>query len=109
MIELCVVESIEQVNSAGTGSAKTHAEFSGVLGIGAGHKCSGLLMTNVNEPDVVLLFSKGLHNAVDAVSGKSEDDFDAPVDERVYQNVCSCSGHGVLSCALLCFSSVSFR
>src|SRR3546814_17485970 len=44
-------------------------------------------MPDLNEPDVVLPLSQRLHDAVDAVAGQSEDDLDAPVVNRVDEDV----------------------
>src|SRR5690242_15670182 len=50
-------------------------------------------MTHVNETNFVLALAQRLHQAVDAIAGQSENNFDAPIDEAFDKNVCSCTGH----------------
>src|SRR3546814_5114879 len=54
-------------------------------------------MPDLNEPDVVLPLSQRLHDAVDAVAGQSEDDLDAPVVNRVDEDVSRSFRHFVIS------------
>ena len=91
-VQLGVVEAVQQMNAAGAGGGQADAEPAGVLGVGAGHEGRGLLVPHLDEADLVLARAQRLHDAVDAVAGKSEDHVDAPVqngfDENVAAGVC---------------------
>ncbi len=86
-VELCVVEAVEEMDAAGPGSGKADAEPAGPFGIGAGHEGGRLLVADLHEPDLVLLRPECLHDAVDTVSGHSEDGIDAPINQRIHENV----------------------
>jgi hypothetical protein len=49
--------------------------------------------TNLNEPDLIGALSQRLHDSVDAVARQSEHDLDAPVVERVDENISGCGFH----------------
>ena len=40
-------------------------------------------MANLDKADLVLASAERFHNSVDSISGKAEDDLDAPVDQPV--------------------------
>jgi hypothetical protein len=54
---------------------------------GARHECG---IANLNEPDLIGALSQRLHNSVDAVARQSEHDLDAPVVDRVDENITGC-------------------
>ena len=92
-VQLGVVEAVEQVDAAGPGGREADAEPAGELGVAAGHEGGGLLVAHLDEADLVLALAQGLHDAVDAVAGQAEDDIDAPVVNRVDENVGGSRGH----------------
>ena len=97
VVHLCVVKPVEQMDAAGTGGGQADAELPGVFGVGAGHEGGGLLVSHVNEADLLLALAQRFHDAVDSVAGKSEDDFDAPVHKGIDQDLRGCTGHFPLS------------
>ena len=50
-------------------------------------------MPNLNEPDLIGALSQRLHDSVDAVPGQSEHHFDAPIGDRVDENIRGCGFH----------------
>lgn len=87
LVELGIVEARQQMRAAGSGRCETYAELSGELGIGTRHEGGRFLMPDLDEPDPILALAQRLHDAVDAISGKAEDDLDIPFDQRVNQYV----------------------
>jgi hypothetical protein len=67
-IQLCVVESVEQVNASGTGGCETHSQLAGELGVAAGHERSGLFVTHLDETYFLGANAQGFHDAVDAIA-----------------------------------------
>src|SRR3546814_17559853 len=61
------------MHAARTGRREATAELARPFCIAASHESRGLLMPDLNEPDVVLPLSQRLPDAVDAVAGQSED------------------------------------
>ena len=92
-VELSVVETVEEVDAAGTRGGNAGAEPSRPLGVGAGHEGGGLLVAHLDEADLLLLLPQRLDDAVDAVAGDAENRVDAPVDQGVNQNVRRRGGH----------------
>src|SRR5437660_3413143 len=86
-VELGVVETIQQMYAAGTGSDHAYAEFSGKFRIRARSKRCRFLVPYLNETDFVLTFPKRFDHTIDAIAGNTKDDADAPVDQHVDQNV----------------------
>ncbi len=79
IVELCVVQSVEQVNASRPGGGKTHAQPAGELGVPARHERGGLLVANLDEPDAIGARPERLHDAVDPVSRQSKDRVYAPI------------------------------
>jgi len=48
------------------------------------------LAAYLHERDPVLARSKRLHDAVDPITGQTEDDANAPVDESIDHHICRC-------------------
>ena len=80
-VELGVVESVQQMNAARTRGRQANAELAGELRISAGHEGGGFFVAHLNEADLVLVRAQRLHDSVDAIAGKPENDFHAPVDQ----------------------------
>src|SRR5437867_1372682 len=95
-IQFCIVESVEQVNAAGSGSCQTDTEAAGVLGKATGHKCSVFFMANLNKANLLLSLAQRFHDSVDAISWQSEDDIDSPVDQGFNQNICCSLRHDAI-------------
>jgi hypothetical protein len=66
-IELGIIQSIQQMDSTGTGRGQTAAQTSGVFGVGACHKRRGLFVPDLNKSNGGLPFAKGFHDSVDAI------------------------------------------
>ena len=87
LVELGIIKPGEKMRAAGAGGGEADAEAAGPLGIGRGHEGRRLLMAHLDEADAVLPRPERLHDAVDAVSGQAEDELDAPLDERLDEDV----------------------
>src|SRR5579871_261380 len=79
-IELGIIETVEQMNAARTGSGEAYAEPAGKLGIGARHERCTLFVATLHEPDLFLSNPESLHDAVYAVAGEAENRIDAPIE-----------------------------
>src|ERR1700676_994599 len=79
-IHLGIVEAVQQVNAAGTGSGQTYTQLAGEFRISACHKSGRLFVPDLDEANLVFVSAEGLHDAVDAVAGQSKHDIDTPVD-----------------------------
>lgn len=86
-VQLRVIETIQKVNSAGTGGRDAHPESTGELGIGAGHECRGLFVPNMDEPDPIFLFPQSLEDPINAVAGQTEHGIDTPRKESLYEYI----------------------
>ena len=80
-IALGVIETIEQVNAAGTGCGAAYAEAAGVFRVADSGEGRGLFMPHLDEAKLVLMGAQRLEETVHAVAGKSEDGIHAPLDE----------------------------
>jgi hypothetical protein len=77
-VELCVIEAIEKVDAARTGSADADPQLARELGIAAGHEGRRLLVAHLHEAHPILLLTKRFDQAVDSVTGDSKDDINSP-------------------------------
>src|SRR3954447_24868403 len=93
IIELGVVNSVEQVDSARSRGGDAHAQLAGPFGVSAGCESSGFLMPHLDEADLLLARAKGLEDPIDAVAGYSEHDLDAPVDQGLDEDLASSLRH----------------
>ena len=75
------------MDPAGAGCRQAHAQATGELRVSARHERGGFLVSNVDEADLVLALAERFHDAVDAVTWKSEDGVDVPVDEPLDEDV----------------------
>src|SRR5665213_12381 len=80
-IALGIVESVEQMDAARPGRRETYTQSARVLGIAACSERSRLLVSHLNERDLLLPGAQRLEDAVDPVTGKSENRVNAPCDE----------------------------
>jgi hypothetical protein len=69
-VDLCVVEPVQQVNSARCRGREHDAQAAGQLGIAAGGKCGCFFMAATDKADAVLGAPEGFDKAVDPVAGK---------------------------------------
>src|SRR4051812_30720882 len=79
-VKLRVVESVKQVNAAGTGGCNAYAQPSGEFRIAARGERSGFLVANLNEPQLLLIFAQRLEDAIDSVAGEPKDGVHSPID-----------------------------
>ena len=80
-----IVEAVEQMNAAGPGRRKAHAETAGVFCIAAGGEGCGLFVPDLDKSDLFLIRPQRLENSIHAIAGKTENRFDAPLDEAFHQ------------------------
>ena len=50
-------------------------------------------MAHMDETNFVLALAQRFHDSVYAVAGKAKDNLNTPIDERIDQNICTCTGH----------------
>jgi hypothetical protein len=81
------------MNPARARSGKAYTELSSVFRVRAGHECGGFFMAHLNEPDFVGAISQRFHDSVDAIAWQSEHDLDAPIVDRVDENIGGCGFH----------------
>ena len=74
----------------GPGSGQTNAQLAGEFRIPARHERRGFFMPHLDETDLVLARAQRLHDAVDAIAGKPEDDFHAPIQQSFNQYIGGC-------------------
>ena len=84
-VALGVIQSVKQMQTARSGCRQTDAETPGKLGIAAGREGGGLFVPHLDQLDMVLPPAQGLKNAVDPVTGKTEDRVDFPFNQPVHQ------------------------
>jgi hypothetical protein len=78
-----VVQPIQQMNSAGTGSCDTNTQAPCELSVTACRESSRFLVPDLNEFDLVLPRAKSFEDAVDTIPWKSEHYVNAPVNQAV--------------------------
>ena len=93
-VHLGIVQTVEEVNAARPGRSQADTEPAGVFGVGARHKRGRFFMADLDEPNTILPSAERFHDAVDAVAGQTEHDFDTPALDRVNENIAPCPGHG---------------
>src|SRR5262245_4119640 len=81
------------MNSAGARRCDTNAELAGVFGVAGGHERCCFFMADLNEAYFVGALAQRLYDAVDAVTGHSEHHINAPVMDRIDQNIGRSSFH----------------
>ena len=86
-VQFGVVEAIEKMDAAGSGSGDAGSQASSELGPGARHKGRRFLMAHLDEANLVLPLAQRFDDAVDAIAGYSEDRVDAPIEHGLHQNI----------------------
>src|SRR5207248_3356896 len=86
-VQLGVIQAVQQMDATRSGSGQADSQLPRVLGVGAGHESSRLLMPDVDEADLVLTGPQRLHDSVDAVPREAEDDLYPPIVDGVNQYV----------------------
>ena len=81
VVESGVVEPVQEVDRAGTGSGHAHADLSRELRVGARRERRYLLVGRLGELDAVADLVEGAEQPVDAVTGITVDPLHAPVGE----------------------------
>src|SRR3954462_4400123 len=92
-VHLCVVQTIEQMYAAGSRSGQAHAQPPRELGIATRHEGGCFLMPHLHKANLILPRTDRLHDSIDAVAGQTKNDFDAPVADRVNENIAASFGH----------------
>src|SRR5215208_2939504 len=83
VVESGVVETVEEVDGAGTGGSHAHAYLAGEFRVGARRERRYLLVGRLGELDPVADLVEGPEQPVDAVTGITVDPLHAPVGEAV--------------------------
>src|SRR6185437_10302063 len=80
-VAFCVVETVQKMNASGTGGREAHSETSGELGVAAGGEGGRLFVSHLDEPHLVLVRAQSLEDAVNAISRKTKNGIDSPLDQ----------------------------
>ena len=86
MVELCVIETVEQMDRAGTGGRHADPGFAGELGMRTRHERRHLLVPGLDELGTLRAIARAAERAddpVDPVPGISVDPLDAPCGETL--------------------------
>jgi hypothetical protein len=75
---------------------QAHAQSARELRVCAGHEGSCLFVPDLDKANLLLAFAQRLHDPVDAITGQSEDNLDAPFAKDVDENIC----RGIRHCKL---------
>lgn len=95
MVLVRVVQTVEQMNGAWTGSGKADTQLAArVLGMGSSHECRLLLMPDLHEFDLAGLAADRAHDPVDAVAGITVDTADAPFIQAIQHELADGLRHG---------------
>src|SRR5262249_13447634 len=86
-VQFCIIEAIQEVQATWTRSCKAHSELSGVLAISTRHESSRFFVTNLYESNFVRSLPERLHDSVDTVPRQTEYHLNAPIVNRINQNV----------------------
>ena len=92
MIGFRVVESREEVHGTGARRRETHADFTGELSVAACHERRRLFMAWLNEIDRAFGPRKRANNAVDTITGITEDAPHAPFAKALDQKIADSHG-----------------
>src|SRR4051812_4366866 len=93
-VEFGVVESVQEMDAAGSASCDADTELSGELCIATRHESRGLFVACLDEPDLVLMSAERFDDPVDAVARDAEDGINAPIDESFNEYVGSVHDRG---------------
>ncbi len=95
-----VVETVEQVDRPRSRSGQAHPNLAGELGVAAGHERRHLLVTGLDEPQLLFMAAQRAEDAVDPVPREAIDRVDPPLDETLTQIVaCGLSHDNVPPCS----------
>jgi hypothetical protein len=94
-IELRVVQAVQEMDPTRPRRRDADAEPAGVFRVTARHERRRFLVPDLNETDLVLPLPQRLHDPVDPIPGKPENDLDTPVDERVDEDLRRAVRHAV--------------
>ena len=86
-VQLGVIKTVQQMNSAGSGGRQAHSQPASELGVGAGHECRRLLVAHLHKANPVLMSAQRFHDAVDAVAGQTENYLHTPINQRFGENI----------------------
>jgi hypothetical protein len=92
-VKLRVVQTVQQMQPARSGCCEANAELACVFRISACHEGGALFVADLNESNLVGSLAERFHDSVDAVARHAEHDVDAPIVNRIDQNVRCCSFH----------------
>jgi len=76
-----VIKAVQQMNASGAGGRKTNSKTAGELGIAAGGEGGRFLVPHLDESQFLLMRAQCLEDAVNAISGETENGIDSPLDE----------------------------
>ena len=92
-VQLRVIQPVQKMDPSRPGRGQAHAQLACIFRVSACHECSRFLMSDLDETDFVFALPERLHNSVNAVPRQTEDDLDAPVPNRIEQDVGARFGH----------------
>ena len=96
MIQLGVIEAVQQVDRSGSRSREAHPNLSRELGVRTGHERGHLLVTNLDEVNVIGAVERA-DDPVDAVAGIAVYPSHSPVGETVDEKIADRRAHAITS------------
>ena len=97
MVKLCIIKTGDEVGRTRAAGRKTDAKLAGELGMGDRHEGAHLLVARLDEVNACVPLD-GADDAVDPVSGVTEDPGDTPRLEAIDEEVGGV--HGFTRCLL---------
>jgi hypothetical protein len=97
VIELCVIETVQQMNRARPRRCETHTDLARKFRVRAGHKRGHFFVPDLDELDFPIEPSEGSHNSVDAVARIAENPADPPFLETLEEEVTHSPAHRIPS------------
>src|SRR5438045_9668902 len=86
-VELGIVETIEQMDTAGRRRGETASQLSCEFGVATCHESSSLFVPHLNKSNLVLVGSKRLHDAVDTIPREPKNNLNAPINQRFDEHI----------------------
>ena len=80
------------MNSSGAGRCETNSHLASEFRIPAGHERRGFFMAHLDKPNLLLMSAERLHDSVDSIARKPEDDFHTPIDQSFNEYISSSHG-----------------
>jgi hypothetical protein len=99
VVQLRIVETVEQMNGAGTGGREADPDFPRKLRMAASHE-GRHLVSNLDKLDLILGARQGAHDAVDAIARVTIDPMDPPLIKPLYHKIANRLSHGNTSITL---------